>query len=157
MEKIKTNTMALVLMSLLLFMTASTVPAMTSFAIGNSLVNQATAATPDAAPTEDCVNKMIDAMHSKASTLDDSKAIALAAGQSDLAAKTQGLTSKFNSIFNTWTLDPANCSVNWQDVNVVYSVSNATGYVKNVVVTEDPGLTRAISVSEQVGSHHSTT
>lgn len=132
MTSVRTNTPGVVLMSLLILMVASALPATTSLTTkANTLGNQALAATGTPSPIDPaCLTKMEDAMHLKAAALDNSKAVAMAAQDNTLKSKIGEDSSKFNSIFNTWKLNPADCTVSWQTVNVVYSVSNATGYVK---------------------------
>jgi YHS domain-containing protein len=100
-----------------------------------------------------CVDRVEQQMHSLASTLNNAKAISLANSQNEFKSEIQGYTYAFNSIFNTWSFD-SNCNVTWQAVNVVYTLSNASGYVKTVVVTMDPELTKMVSVSEQIGKHY---
>lgn len=102
-----------------------------------------------------CQTKMTDAMHSKAATMNTAKAISMAERDIEFTSKTEGYNRAFNSIINTWSLDTVNCDVTWKDINVAYSLSDEKGYVKNVVVTLDPSLTKVISTSEHVGGQYS--
>jgi hypothetical protein len=95
-----------------------------------------------------CVDKDSQEAHSKASTQDIAKAISLATGQSEFQAKIKGYKSTFNSIFNEWSFD-VNCNLTWKDVGIVYTITNATGFAKNVVVIENPSLTKVMNVTVQ--------
>ncbi len=91
-----------------------------------------------------------DQIIAKQSLLDKSKAVALAAGSNRFQALARGLGFSFNSIFNTWSYSTASDGsvlLNWIDVNVVYSLRNVNGSTTNLVVSEDPGLTRVLNVS----------
>lgn len=91
-----------------------------------------------------------DQILAKQSTLDRSKAIALAIGSNKFQALTHGSAFVFNSIFNTWSSSNAtngSVIVNWINVNVVYSLRNVNGSTTNVIVSEDPGLTKVLGVS----------
>jgi hypothetical protein len=101
-----------------------------------------------------CQTKMADAMHSKDSTIDKTKAILMAEENSEFTAKTSIYNSTFSGIFNTWSLDTVNCSVTWRDTNIAYSLSDEKGYVKNIVVTLDPSLTEVMNISEHVGGQY---
>jgi hypothetical protein len=109
------------------------------------------AAEEEESVTQECVDKITESMHSQAAKLDEEKAIRLASDHSEFESRTGDFKREFNSIFNRWTIDTTDCSADWQTVNVVYSLYNDTGYVKNVVFTEDPELTKVIEVSEHVG------
>ncbi|MEM3159737.1 MAG: G1 family glutamic endopeptidase [Nitrososphaera sp.] len=85
----------------------------------------------------------------KVRNLDEGKARNLATSSQGFNDKTAGLQTDFESIFNTWSVDP-DCNIAWNDVNVVYVVKDAAGNpLKKVVVTEDPELTKVVRVEEQ--------
>jgi hypothetical protein len=96
--------------------------------------------------TKDCIRKMTIAMHSKASSLDNEKAIALASTSPEFKSKILDNKSRFVSIFNTWNLDKVNCGVIWRDVNIAYLVTDANGNMKTSIVTLDPTLSKIIGV-----------
>lgn len=90
-----------------------------------------------------------------ADSLNKNEAISLASDNSIFKAAIHGYDSKFATIFNTWHLNTSDCTVSWNDVNVGYIVSNSNGYVKNVVVTLDPTLTKVTSISSYVAPYFS--
>lgn len=147
-----------ILMSALILVAASSLPAMTSIIPQKtSMQTIAYAAVEQTSPDSGCIDQTVNEMHSKASTLDNPKAIAMAVQNNEFKSKTQGFVTKFNSIFNNWSFDLANCHVSeWQTVNVVHSLYNANdgSYMKNIVVTLDPTLTQVVSVTEHVGAFY---
>jgi hypothetical protein len=100
----------------------------------------------------DLNQNIYDQIHSMTSTFDQNRATSLAISSQEFQSKTQGLGATFNSIFNTWSysLGPQGVSVSWKDVNVVYTIRNANKSYTNIVVTENPGLTRILDVSVQL-------
>lgn len=101
-----------------------------------------------------CTQKIVDEMHEKANDIDNVKAQSLASQNSEFILQIQGKNSTFNSVYNTWNIDVSNCSVTLKDVNAVYVLSDAQGYIKNLVVTLDPSLTRTLGVTEHVGAKY---
>lgn len=115
--------------------------------------NTAYASTITGSP--DCTEQVSNEMHSNDSLIDKSKAITLATQDKDYLSRTQTYTTKFHSVFNIWKLDTVNChATELQSINVVYNLYDASQYVKNVVVTLDPTLSRVLSVSEYVGAFY---
>lgn len=146
MAEIIRNAMSLVLM-LSLVLVAGTMPLASTSLPNTSL--QAYAATAEDFTCADKVAPQEDLIESK---LDKVKAKALADNNAELKSRVKDFESVFNSIFLTWSYDPETCeNLALDNVNVVYSLSNSTEYVKNVVVTLDSSLTEVVSVSEHVG------
>lgn len=106
--------------------------------------------------SDSCATMIKKEIHDKATSLDDSKAKFMAKNSNDFKIKTQGHDYRFNSIFNTWALDNVNCNLTWKTTNVVYSFNDTNGSLKNIVVTEDPALTKIISVTEQIAPRASS-
>src|SRR2546422_744571 len=89
---------------------------------------------------------------SKGQSVNTGRAVSLAMASSDFASKAQGHNIFFNSIFNTlsYSFDSAGAPVvALNSVNVVYSFFDTDGNAKNIVITEDPGLTQVTSVGIQ--------
>jgi hypothetical protein len=61
---------------------------------------------------------------------------------------THGYNIVFNSIFNIWSFD-SHGDVVWKTVNVVFSVSNLSGFIANIVLTEDPSTPQVLNASLQ--------
>ncbi len=99
-----------------------------------------------------CLDKIEQDMQLQGSKIDSVKAISQVSGNEELKSKLQGYNSAFNSIFGNWNFDTTSCTAALQNVNIVYSLSRNNVYVKNVVATLDPALTKISSVSEHVGS-----
>lgn len=80
---------------------------------------------------------------------DNLTAISLAENSDQLRSKVQGFSYEFASIFNIFN----GCKL--QNVNVVFTITGSNGiFIKNVVVTEDPSLTKILNVSEQQGARY---
>jgi hypothetical protein len=107
-------------------------------------------------PSGSCSSISKKEIHDKATSLDNSKAKLMAENSNNFKTKIQGHGYRFNSIFNTWSLDKTSCNLTWKTTNIVYSFNDTKGSMKNIVVTEDPALTKIISVTEQVVSRAST-
>ena len=93
-----------------------------------------------------------DQILTKESQLDRVKAQALATSSKGFQSLTQGFRFSFNSIFNTWSYSYASDGtllLNWNDVDVVYSLPNANGTATNIVVSEDPTLRSVLNVTIQ--------
>lgn len=105
--------------------------------------------------SDDCTHRMSNEMHAKAATLDEAKAISLGSVDVNFKSAIQGYDSTFATVFNTWHLNKIDCTVSWNDVNVGYVLSDSNGYVKNVVVTLDPSLTKVIGINSYVAPHFS--
>jgi hypothetical protein len=143
-----------VLMSALVLLSAGIAPVMTSgiaYAdIANAVSNTTSTQQPIKAEESACTKIVEQQEHARGGQLDVAKARALASSNAEYASRVQGFTKvEFHSIYNTWQFNTTNCDLNWETVNVVYSVHTPTGFEKYVVVTEDPVLSRVISISEQ--------
>jgi len=80
---------------------------------------------------------------------DNETAINMAENSDQFRSKVQGYSYKFNSIANMLN----GCSLT--TVNVVFTLTDSNGkFVKNLVITEDPSLTRILSISEQQGAQY---
>jgi hypothetical protein len=103
-----------------------------------------------AASTTNCPN--IDSqIGTLASSLNMSKATSLATSSSQFQSNAKGYESSYSSMFNTWSWN-TNCSITWTNVNVVFSLSSGGGFVKYVIVSENPALTTILKVSTQSGA-----
>lgn len=125
----------------------------------NADTHQSAITTTDSssAASNTCTEQMANEMHQKSSVLDNPKAISLAVQNAEYQSRVQGYVPKFNSIYNDWKFDTANChAIEWLSVNVVHSLYDVNGnYIKNVVVTLDPELTHVASISEHIGAVYS--
>lgn len=83
-----------------------------------------------------------------ASTLDATKAENLAEATSLFQSYNSGYTVVFNSIFNIWSFDSQG-DVTWKTVNVVYTITNSTGFRANIVVTENPSTLQVLNTTLQ--------
>lgn len=103
-----------------------------------------------------CIDQITDEMHKTSSQIDNEKTKALASQNDDYNSRIAGYEARFNSVYNIWTFDMAGCHASEiQSVNVVYNLYNSTGhYVKNIVVTVDPLITKVIEISEHVGAFY---
>ncbi|MGI0026558.1 MAG: hypothetical protein ACREAD_01780 [Nitrosopumilaceae archaeon] len=110
-----------------------------------SSFSSSTSIQPD---STNCVSQVEQKADTINRSLDTSKAISLASNAGDLKTRIQGYNSTFNSIFDTWSYDK-NCNLTMKTINVVYSLYNATGFVKNVVITEDPNSSQINNITEQ--------
>src|SRR5579883_2591959 len=80
---------------------------------------------------------------------DNETAINMAENSDQFRSKVQGYSYKFNSIANMLN----GCSLT--TVNVIFTLTDSNGkFVKNLVITEDPSLTRILSISEQQGAQY---
>jgi hypothetical protein len=84
----------------------------------------------------------------RGSSVNEEKAKDLA--QSDFRVRMKILFGGYHytGIFNEWSWDK-NCNLTWKDVNVVFQSSTT-----NIVVSEDPDLTRVISITTQYPTGH---
>ena len=96
----------------------------------------------------DCNGILEEKMQEQGRSVNQQKAIDLA--QSDFSLRMKILFGgyQFNSIFNTWSFDK-DCNLTWKDVNVVFQSGDT-----NIVVSEDPQLTKVINVTEQYHTGH---
>lgn len=101
--------------------------------------------------TDDCASRIEQEMKAQDSAIDRTRAISLAENSPEFQSHVSGLTYDFSSVFSEGSGDPSTCS-NYRinNVNVVFIAKNLTsGSSRNVVVTEDPALTKVMSVTEQ--------
>jgi hypothetical protein len=89
----------------------------------------------------------------EAASIDSQRAISLATSSPAFQAKVAGTLYQFNSIYEefSWSPGVATPSVDMSTVNVVYSHRNTNGTGTNVVVIEDPALTRVVDITVQSG------
>ncbi|MDE2591154.1 MAG: hypothetical protein KGL95_15970, partial [Patescibacteria group bacterium] len=80
---------------------------------------------------------------------DNETAINLAENSNQFKSKVQGYSYKFNSIANILS----GCSLT--TVNVIFTLTDSNGsFAKNLVITEDPSLTKILNASEQEGAQY---
>ena len=97
-----------------------------------------------------CWNSLRHQVKTTIVPFNETKAKGLARINSDFISRIQGYETKFDGSFNTWHLDKTNCAVTWLTTNQVYHLYNSTGgFVKNVIVTEDPISAKILNVTEQ--------
>jgi hypothetical protein len=148
MVKIKYSAISTgLLMAMLVFLVGTALPAM-PLPASNAVDNNAAYAFS----TKSCQEGIEKGERNQAIHLDNNKAISMAVQNPEFQFKIKGYSSKFNSIFNMW--NTANCNPVWESVNVVYTLSNSTGLVKNVVVTLNPELTKVEDVTEQITGNY---
>jgi hypothetical protein len=95
------------------------------------------------------VKQMESNINSMAGTLNTQRAVNLAESTVVFHSYSSGYHVAFNSIFNTWSFDSQG-DVTWKTVNVVYSISNSTGFNANLVITERPDLSIVMNTSLQI-------
>jgi Peptidase A4 family len=88
-------------------------------------------------------------INTMSATLNTQKALSLAESTPAFQTYSVGYEEQFNSIFNTWSFNSQG-AVTWKTVNVVYSISNSTGFKANLVITESPGLLGVIGTALQI-------
>lgn len=103
-----------------------------------------------------CFDQIADEMSLRGSLIDNEKAKTLAAQNDDYTSRIEGYEARFSSVYNIWKFDTLVCHVtDLQSVNVVYNLYDSEGnYVKNVVVTEDPLVTKVTDISEHIGAQY---
>jgi hypothetical protein len=71
------------------------------------------------------------------SSLEMSKAMAIARASFEFQSNTVGFSASYQSIFDTWSFSntQSGIQVNWKDVNVAFSLSNSSGPVRSTVVS----------------------
>jgi hypothetical protein len=94
-------------------------------------------------------------MHKKSSSIDGSKALNFAIAQNEFVEKVHGYNYTYLAISPGWTFD-SHCKTSLKGVDVEFAVYGEKGYVKNIIVTEDPTLTKVVNIVEEVGNKHST-
>ncbi len=100
--------------------------------------------------SDSCWNSLRHQVKNTISPFNETRAKGLASSDTDFGSHIQGYKTKFDGEFNTWHIDKANCAVTWRTTNLVYHLYNSTGgFVKNVIVTEDPISTSILNVTEQ--------
>jgi len=106
---------------------------------------------------DECQIKISNAMHDKASKLNNVDAIYLATNDNTLKSKIVGYRSTEATVFHTWSIDHIKCDVILDRIHVGYALyDTADNYVKNVVVTIDPSGTRAEKVEEYVAPRYTS-
>lgn len=119
----------------------------TTFGIVQNSTYAATVTPP--IPDSDCIDKMDQNMHAKASLLDKEKGISAAKAYSGFTSETRSDKSAYLSTFNEYTLDMINCTATLDTTNVVFSVIDAEGVERYVIVSEDPELTKPLKIRVQ--------
>lgn len=98
---------------------------------------------------EACIKSVQKMEADKDMLVDETKAKNLASTNSQFAALTSGYVYKFDSIFNNWTVNKADCSLTWNSINAVYHLYDSKGnYAYNLVFSLDPQLTQVTKVDE---------
>lgn len=154
------NAISWALLSVLILIGATSLPALTPMSISNVVEKEAFAATVDeqTATDPDCMNKISDEMHAKDSLIDNAKAISLATQNDEVKARSLGYIQTFGSVYTTWELDTTNChAVQLQAIDVVHFLLYVNGsYSRNIDVAIDPTMTKVLNVTEYVGPHYSS-
>ncbi len=122
----------------------------------------AQAASQPSALTNGAVASIQQQTRSAEATLDTSRALSLATASNEFKASSEGRTLNYNSLFNTWTytFDWAGSPiVALESINVVYSFRDTDGVAKNIVVTEDPGMSqvKGVAIQDNVAQHGPST
>lgn len=102
-----------------------------------------------------CANNILSSMYNQSLQVNHPNAISLASGNYQYQSKMSGYNSKFASIFETWSLDKVNCKAAPINIYVGYILSDHTGYVKNLVITLDPTLSKVTGAISYVGRYYS--
>lgn len=105
----------------------------------------------------DCSAALDQEMNAQNRAIDKDRAISLATSAPDFKTHVQGFSYTFNSIFSEGSSDPVTCSNYRIDtVTVVFMVNDPAsgGFLKYVVVAEDPALTKVIDITEQQGAYY---
>ncbi len=117
------------------FLTSAIVVLLIMPAFGNATQPLPLSASPALAKT------IATSVDKATGNLDIAKAVDLAKSSAAYqSAVAEYSNVEFNSVFNTWSFDSAG-SVTWNNVNAVFSVSNSSGFTKNLVITEDTEAT----------------
>jgi len=108
-------------------------------------------ATSSGSPSVDCASKFTPLEYSTIQSMDKNKARLLSDNDGQLQSKIKGHNSEYSSMFTEWSWNPADCSnLTLDNVDMVYTLKDTTGkYLKHVIVTLDPSLTKTLAVTEQ--------
>lgn len=115
-----------------------------------SLLTLAFAPSTKAFSSSSCIEQVSSQINSLQSALDVSRAVSLATSSPKLQVAERGYSSSYGFISNNWSWD-SNCRVTWEKVNVVFTLSNSTGFVGYASAVEDPALTSVTTVTLQGG------
>ncbi|MGB6462952.1 MAG: hypothetical protein WBF38_01840 [Nitrosotalea sp.] len=100
--------------------------------------------------SDSCWESLRHQVASTISSFNETKSKILSGKDLNFSSSIQGYDTKFDGEFNTWHLDRTGCTVTWLTTNLVYHLYNSTGgFVKNVIVTQDPLSTKILNVTEQ--------
>ncbi|MGI0092804.1 MAG: G1 family glutamic endopeptidase [Nitrosotalea sp.] len=102
------------------------------------------------AQDQTCADKVTQQMRVNSQNIDTTKARSLSSTNNELQGKLNGYKYKLDSISTGWSFD-SNCNVTLTGVQLSYILSDSTGYVKNVIVLEDPSLSTVTKIQEEVG------
>lgn len=98
----------------------------------------------------DCANKITKAIQKGNQSGNKTKAISLAVDSDKFKSKVKGFVYTFSNMYNSWKWDHKTCSNIYNDVNVVFTLTDSAGkFVKYVVVVEDYTYTKIKEISEQ--------
>ncbi|MDE2589294.1 MAG: hypothetical protein KGL95_06475, partial [Patescibacteria group bacterium] len=128
---------------------------LTTLAIGLVMLSPTTI-IPDvdaqtASPINDnCRENSEKITHSKEGQFDFSLAKAAVTGSSTFQSMVKGYTYTYDSVNDDWTIGKADCSLTWNSINVIYSLYDSHGIVKNIEFSIDPQTTKIIKVREYV-------
>lgn len=102
-------------------------------------------ATEFSASVLDCSSAIL----AKSSAIDVQSAINLAESSNTYSGMTgSGLLVTYSNLMNQWSYD-TNCNVLLTNVNVVFKLSNSTGFVGWLVITETPSISQIVSSNTQ--------
>jgi hypothetical protein len=122
-----------------------------TIAIGLVLLSPTTVIPNVHAQDQTCADKVIQQMRTNTPhVIDATKARSLANANSELQSKLNGYQYTLDSISTGWTFD-SDCNVTLTGIQLSYVLSNSSGYVKNMIVLEDPTMSKITKVEEEVG------
>ena len=113
--------------------------------VPNTYGAQATPKTPN------CAAQFTPTEYATIRSMDQKLARSLSDNNNELKSMIKGYKSTSNSMFTEWSWNPKDCSnLTMNNVNIVYTLKDSNGkYVRHVIVTEDPKITKVLSVEEQ--------
>lgn len=102
---------------------------------------------------DECVNKIMNSEKRQSITYDENKAIELAKNSQELKSKVVGYQYSFDHTSKYFAIDNQTCTAAWRYVEVVFNLQDSHGTIlSQVIVTEDPQLTKVIASNMQAYS-----
>lgn len=98
----------------------------------------------------DCANKITAAIQEGNQSGNKTKAVSLAVGSNEFKSKVKGYNYTFSNMYDSWKWNHQTCSGIYNDVNLVFTLTDSAGkLVKYVVVVEDSAYGKIKEISEQ--------